>query len=205
MIKTAIAKNIIELRKSAGLTQNELAEKLNYSDKAVSKWERGESLPDITVIRDIADMFGVTVDYMLQEEHPGAQPETEAEAEATIAKAGEVRRRNLNHLMIALISAAGVWLLATIVFTLFTSLLPEENSFVWLIYVYAVPITCIVLLVFNAMWGKRILTFVILSLLLWSGLVSVYLLLLPLQHYESIFYIGIPSQVIIALCAFIKR
>ena len=57
-IKPIIAKNITALRQGAKLTQIELAERLNYSDKAVSKWERAESIPDITVLKTIADMFG---------------------------------------------------------------------------------------------------------------------------------------------------
>ena len=58
-IKPIIAKNITILRQNAKMTQSELAEKLNYSDKAISKWERGESIPDITVLKALADLFGV--------------------------------------------------------------------------------------------------------------------------------------------------
>ena len=68
-IKLIIARNITDLRRKNNMTQAELAEKLNYSDKAVSKWERGESLPDVTVLKCIADTFRVTVDYLLQPEH----------------------------------------------------------------------------------------------------------------------------------------
>ena len=68
-LKSIIAENITALRKGSSMTQIELAEKLNYSDKAISKWERGESVPDITVLKAIADMFGVTVDYLLVREH----------------------------------------------------------------------------------------------------------------------------------------
>ena len=64
-----IGKNIAELRKSSGLTQLELAEKLNYSDKAISKWERGEVTTDILVLKEVADIFGVSLDYFLEEEH----------------------------------------------------------------------------------------------------------------------------------------
>ena len=77
-MRLIIAKNLIDLRKSQGMTQLELAERLNYSDKAVSKWERGESLPDITVIKTIADLFGVTVDYLITEEHEVPAPLAEA-------------------------------------------------------------------------------------------------------------------------------
>ena len=66
-LKTVIAKNISELRRSAMMTQLDLAERLNYSDKAVSKWERAESVPDISVLKAIADIFGVSVDYLLRE------------------------------------------------------------------------------------------------------------------------------------------
>ena len=45
-----VSKNLSDLRKRNGLTQAELAEKLNYSDKAVSKWEKGESLPGVEVL-----------------------------------------------------------------------------------------------------------------------------------------------------------
>ncbi|MDD6251820.1 MAG: helix-turn-helix transcriptional regulator, partial [Oscillospiraceae bacterium] len=65
-IKAIVAKNITQLRLAKGMTQLELAEILNYSDKAVSKWERGDSIPDITVLTKIADMFGVTLDYLVR-------------------------------------------------------------------------------------------------------------------------------------------
>ena len=68
-LKPVIAKNIADLRVAHGFTQLELAEKLNYSDKAVSKWERGESLPDVTVLKQISDLFGVTLDYLVNKEH----------------------------------------------------------------------------------------------------------------------------------------
>ncbi len=68
-LKPIIAKNIAELRKAASMTQIELATRLNYSDKAVSKWERGESIPDVGVLKEIADLFEVRVDYLLTEDH----------------------------------------------------------------------------------------------------------------------------------------
>ena len=74
-LKKIIANNISELRRAFPLTQAELAEKLNYSDKAVSKWERGESMPDIEVLKQIADLFGVSVDYLLSETHDKSEPD----------------------------------------------------------------------------------------------------------------------------------
>ena len=68
-MKLAIAKNIAALRQASRMTQLELAEKLNYSDKAISKWERGESIPDVLVLKSIADLFGVSLDYLLETDH----------------------------------------------------------------------------------------------------------------------------------------
>ena len=68
-IKSIVAKNLSDLRQRNGMTQLELAERLNYSDKTISKWERAESSPDIAVLVEIADLFGVTVDYLVTVEH----------------------------------------------------------------------------------------------------------------------------------------
>ena len=85
MLKQIIAQNIVFLRKQAGMTQLDLAEKLNYSDKAVSKWERGDSVPDIAVLKDIADLFGVTVDYLLKEDHAAEEEAAPADVAHDIA------------------------------------------------------------------------------------------------------------------------
>ena len=73
-IKSTIAKNIVRLRQASGMTQAELAAKLNYSDKAVSKWERGESLPDVAVLAQIADLFQVSMDWLVRGDSIGAEP-----------------------------------------------------------------------------------------------------------------------------------
>ena len=54
IIKQNFARNLLAYRKARGLTQSQLAEKLNYSDKSISKWERGDVLPDIVTISMIA-------------------------------------------------------------------------------------------------------------------------------------------------------
>ena len=68
-IKNIVAKNITDLRILNNMTQLELGEKLNYSDKTVSKWERGKSSPDISVLVQISDIFGVTLDYLVSSEN----------------------------------------------------------------------------------------------------------------------------------------
>lgn len=184
-IKQTIAKNITQLRKTLQLTQAEFAEKLNYSDKAVSKWERGESIPDIVVLKQIADIAGVTVDFLLEEEHqiieiPQCDP-----------------HQSRNHLIITLLSCSVVWLIATILFVSL-GLHQKDTQNLWIIFAYAIPVTMIVLLVFNSLWGKAKLNFLIITILIWSVLLSVYLSLWSYNLW-LIFIIGIPAQLIIIL------
>ncbi len=68
MEKKTIGSFIAVLRKAKGLTQKDLAEKLNVSDKAVSRWERDECAPDLTLIPVLAEIFGVTTDELLRGE-----------------------------------------------------------------------------------------------------------------------------------------
>ncbi len=169
-------------------TQAELAQKLNYSDKAVSKWERAESVPDVTVLKSIADLFHVTIDYLMEADH------TEKEVKSqTISK---LQRRN--HFIIALLSASLVFLIATIIFVVLL-VCPVKSDFrPWMVYIYALPIALIVLLVFNSLWGKRAANFVIITVLVWVTLLAIYLTFLS-QNIWLVFTIGIPSQIIILL------
>ena len=192
-LKSVISKNIIFLRKSANWTQTELAQKLNYSDKAVSKWERAESIPDVFVLKEISDLFNVSVDYLLVSDH-------KKNAKDLISLSKQKKR---NHLIIALLSASLVFLIATILFVFAGLFSIELSKPAWMIYIYAFPVTFTVLLVFNSIWGKRLINFLIISLLLWSTLLVVYLSF-NLSNLWLIFFIGIPAQVIVLLFAKLK-
>lgn len=185
-IKKIIANNIQHLRKETGLTQLDLAERLNYSDKAISKWERGESVPDITVLKQIADMFGVTVDYLLSESHD--LPELSVATKKMIRK---------NRLIITLLATVMVWLVATIAFVVM-GIMPVTYKKLWIVYILAVPVSSIVLLVFNSIWGKNKVNFIIISVLMWSALLSV-VLMIEVAKIWLVFVIGVPAQVLIIL------
>ena len=188
-LKKIIANNISELRRAFPLTQAELAEKLNYSDKAVSKWERGESIPDIEVLKQIADLFGVSVDYLLSETHDKSEPDIP-------------RLMRRNRLIISGLSCMLVLLVATVIVA--ALMIATETTRYWLAYVYAVPVCAVVLIVFNSVWGKRALNFFLISVLVWGLLAGIYL---GIGDYDKlpIFLIGIPAQVIIVMWSGIKR
>lgn len=192
-LKPIIAKNIIDLRKSRNLTQAELAQRLNYSDKAVSKWERAESVPDVAVLKEIADLFSVGVDFLLEAEHP-----------SSVEQLSYSRGQGRNRLIITMLSTSLIFLIATIIFVIMGLVRGDRpHDDLWMIYMYAVPAALVVLLVFNALWGNRKTNFLIITLLVWSALLCLYLAFLA-YHIWLIFIIGIPAQLIILLFAGLK-
>lgn len=193
-LKFIIAKNIQKLRQEKGMTQWELAEKLNYSDKSVSKWERGESLPDIVVLKAVADLFEVTLDYLVEEEHDG-KPVTK-----------EIRDRiyRRNCYIITGTSIFIVVLIATLIFGILFMFFPG-TGYPWLCYAYAVPAALIVWLVFNSIWFNPRKNFMIVSLLVWSLLLALYLTFSMMEyHIIPILLVGIPAQLIIWMWSRLK-
>lgn len=146
-LREYFARNLTTYRKGLGLTQLELAEKLNYSDKSISKWERGDGLPDLAVTIQIAEILGVTVNDLISQK----------------TKKVFLTR---NKLIVTLLSIGLVWLVATILFVIFSILLPQFKS--WLFFVYAIPISSIVSIVFTCIWWKKLHRFIAVSLLIWS-------------------------------------
>ena len=197
-LKEIIAANISALRTARKMTQFQLAELLNYSDKAVSKWERGESIPDVFVLKEIADYFGVSVDYLLTDKHEDFDRE----------KARKDRALSKNRLIITCLAQGLVWLIATYVFIQIKFLAPLSAVFPpWLCFIYAVPLGSVVLLVFNSVWGRPKLNYFIISLLVWSLLASFQLttLLVGGANVALVYVLGIPAQVIIFLWSGLRR
>lgn len=193
-IKGIIAKNITELRLINNMTQLELAQKLNYSDKAVSKWERGESVPDVTVLVEIADIFGVTLDYLVREEN--------IDEKLKEAQASEVK---YNRRAISGISQGLVWFIAFFAFVL-TSLISKTARFQWLYFVYALPVVLIVQLVFNSVWFNPRRNYYIISFLMWSILAATQITFWFFNiDIRLIYLLGIAGEAIIVLWSLIKK
>ncbi len=190
-IKLTIAHNLANLRKAAGLTQGELAEKFNYSDKSVSKWEHGDTMPDVEVLKDLCDFYGVTLDYLVTDD-PRAQ-----------RKLTKHKERQANKWVIAALSVMVVWLVAIFVYVLGQVIFGEEKwpGIGWICFLYAVPASFIVLLIFNSIWGKALWRAILIICLTWTLLTSIYISLgLFMPNYEGwglwpIFLIGIPCTI----------
>lgn len=193
-LREIIASNISALRNERKLTQLDLAKILSYSDKAVSKWERGESLPDVSTLKQIADYFGVSVDDLLCEDHSGE-----------IKKKNYTKQVNRNHLIISSLAVLLVWLIGTFVFVEMNILGSDFPS--WLMFIYSLPASFIVMVIFNSIWGKPRFNFLIISALVWSVILSVYLTVLMLSSVNIwlAFVLGAPAQLIIILWSGLKN
>lgn len=177
-LRKIIGNNLAELRKRRGLTQIELAEKFNYTDRAVSKWENGDTLPDVEILYNLCEFYGVSLDYLTHEEN-----------NYYVKRNSELQL--WNKIAITCLVAMIVWGLATILFVV--SLLRKHTP-LWQSFVVAVPVTSIIVLYFNRVYFKNKLTRIITwSVFTWSLLASAYLIILDPQFWP-LFLLGIPAQ-----------
>lgn len=191
-VQDNLINNMIALRRARGLTQIELGEKINYSDKTISKWEKGDSCPNVEAVYRLAKFYDVAVDDLLSEDFSHDSAEKSAR-----------RQRRYSKLIISCLAVMAVWVMATIIFSV---LLIKSTPTPWTVFVAATPASAIVALVFNSMWGNTRYNYLIISALLWTLLASIYLGALEYARILwVIFLIGIPIQIAIILWSQLKR
>lgn len=183
--KGIVASNITMYRKAAGLTQLELAEKLNYSDKAISKWERGESLPDLYVLHTIAEMFGITLNDLV-----------------SVTERPKQNVNKLNRIVILLLSIGLTWLVAIISFAF---LMIFSVRMVWMPFIYAIPVSAIVSIVFSKIWKYRKLLFFSISALYYTIPLSICMQISWRYNMYVLFFVAIPLQILTILWFFRKK
>ena len=179
-----LAKNLAYYRKASGLTQLELAEKFNYSDKSVSKWERGEGFPDIFVLKSLADFYGITVDDFFQSEHKAV-------------KISQNKKRKQTYLK--LLSIGLGWLVTVITFFLLNTLLGDKFAFKpWLTFIYGTLITGIILVVWEFIYHNRFLRMIAASIIIWTAALSLFLTFLVVMNLPLplLFVVAIPLEIL---------
>jgi transcriptional regulator with XRE-family HTH domain len=182
-----LAKNLAYYRKASGLTQLELAEKFNYSDKSVSKWERGEGFPDIFVLKSLADFYGITVDDFYQSEHKAV-------------KVSQNKKRKQTYLK--LLSIGINWLVTVLTFFLLNTLLsrfaPDAPFEPWLTFIYGTLTTGIILLVWEFIYHNRFLRMIAASIIIWTAALSIFLTFLVVMNLPLplLFIVAIPLEVL---------
>ena len=196
-LKQQIGSNIANYRKGAGLTQAGLAEKLNYSDKAVSKWERGESMPDVTTLVQLAEQFGITVNDLLVD--PDALPGNPGTLEKAMTQVSEkALKRKADKGIILSLSSTLVWFVALFFFVVISSF---DIPYSWLAFFYAVPANAIVLLSLRSAWRDFRWNKALISCIVWGSLISIHASLWVFLGVNvwKLYLLGIPGQIAIFL------
>jgi transcriptional regulator with XRE-family HTH domain len=187
------------------MTQAELAERLNYSDKAVSKWERAESMPDIMTLMALAKEFGTTVNELLSqpgEESAPAEPEPQPEPVQAPRQEEKPRSRNpmrtADRKTIQTLSSVLVWVVALFIFLVLDSF---GMKHAWMVFVAAVIANAIVLLSLRSAWRLYGINRILVSIIMWVGLVFFYLIIWLTWHVSvwRVFLMGLVGQTAILL------
>ena len=189
-VKQIITDNLIALRKSRNLTQQDVANYLNYTDKAVSRWETGESLPDISVLEKLADYYGVDFEYLIKTHDEPVKPVNPA----------------TNHIKVAvfLLFAVCCFTLATIAYVYSIVI---NNRYYWVAFIWALPASFLIGFILSNRWWNKILTASFLSATVWTLILSVYLQLIfwNVTDVWALFLLGVPIQLIIILLLYIRK
>ena len=195
-LRENIAKNISQLRRNQNWTQAELAEKLNYSDKAISKWERAEAVPDIEVLWQMADLFNVNIDYLCQ-----SHPEEEGKKVPILYPPDLLTRRILQ----ILLWVVTLFFLGTVIFV-YQKIGGNQWSGLWICFIWPVPASCLLsTILFRRFHLYNAVPFA-LSATLWTLLAALFLQGIVLDtNLWLIFLIGVPLQIIIILAFWIRR
>ena len=197
-LKSQIGANIAAYRKRAGLTQAGLAEKLNYSDKAVSKWERGESVPDVLTLVQLAEQFDITVGDLLTD--PNELPEQAGAVQHAMEQVVEkTLKRKANKNIILMLSSLLVWFVALFLYVVLSSF-DIGQRWNWIFFIYAIPANAIVLLSLRSAWHDFRWNKILISAIAWGCLLSLYLTANFWDfHLWKFFLLGIPGQLAILL------
>ena len=188
-IREIIPKNLIFLRKQHKLTQIELSKKINYSDKAVSRWEKGEVLPDVEVLQNICDVYGVPISYIFEEN-----------IQDLFGKQKDEQIINKGLTGVFLITT--IWTAVTIIFVYLK--LFYKVAF-WQAFIWAIPISCLVGHIYNQKYFRNNkLTFILHTILVWSLLASIYLQFIEYNMW-IVFFVGIPLQAGTISSLYIKK
>ena len=191
-IKETVRENLVKLRKERKLTQIELAEKIGYSDKAISRWETGEVNPDIEVLDRLADLYGVDISVFFSRYNA-------KEYKAKTNKKNQLGRK----IAVWLLMVVALWYVGIMLY-IYSSTFKMSQSRSWLIFIWLIPITFLLCGLLNRKWGNSLFGIIFSSLTCWSLLTAIYLQYLAYNIY-LLFISGLPIQIAIFLLYYMKN
>ena len=188
-LKLISASNIIKLRTAAGFTQAELGQALNYSDKTISKWERGEAIPDAYVLLRMSEIFGVSVDYLLSSHDSWQAPEKESEGLGSYSADVIIA--------ISIIGVGTAALTAFVVLWLF-------DIICWKIFIATLPVSILTYMVLICVFRKRKYLQMVIGLFVLSIFIALYFFV-PSRNPWQLFLLAIPAEMIVFLSCNIRK
>ena len=177
-----IGNNISAYRKKYNMTQLELAEKINYSDKSISKWEKGDGVPDIFVLKALADIFNITVNDLISTHEDGK------------FKTALTKNKKIITIVLSILL---VWLTAIVFYVILHWIFPNWKNY-WLTLIYAIPISFIVGQVLCTLWTKKIFGLICSSGIVWSVILTFCLTFKIHDSWMSTF-VGVVLQIMLIL------
>ena len=175
-LKEIVSKNIINLRKANNLTQLELAKKINYSDKAISRWEKGEVLPDVEIIQTLSIVFNVPMSAILENQDDN--------------KKIKLTKPTKQDILSQIFIICEIW---TIISVIYAYLNISKGMNLWQLFTWGVPATALILFVLSNKRKNNILSFTYGTILNWSAITCLFLQMLTSSPWY-IFLLGIPVQ-----------
>ena len=192
-IKEIISRNIVNLRKEKGLTQIELADALHYSNKAISKWEKGDSLPDAETLYEIAKFFNVSIEYLFTNHD---------EVILNKEQANKIRKKEIIFYT-SLVTIVGLLVYSFI--ALIFSIIPQlsRNNIITILLLDGAGVIAIILIIQICLKVKKYIT-LLLSLLIWNLTIGLSLLFWE-YSINYIYVIAILLQIIVIITPIFYR
>ena len=183
-----VGENLTFLRKNSGLTQLEFGEKFSYSDKTVSRWEQGDVIPSVEVLKQIADFYEVSVDFLLTEHN-------ETSDFFKIIKSTPNYRNKIILITLAIVFlfTIAITIYVASIFNLKTADLNENRW--WTVFLWTLPIAFLVIAIaVRKTFHNRKWMLIYMSCFVWSLLIAAYITFLYRGNYWYLFFIGLPLQ-----------
>ena len=182
-LKLVSASNIIRLRTARGLTQAELGSMLNYSDKTISKWERGEAIPDAYVLTRLAEIFSVSVDFLLSSHDEWERPREN--------RVEEVRYSAERVIAVAVIGVFTAFLIAFVTLWLM-------NIVEWRLFLIAFSMAILACMILLCVFRRTKRLQYVIALFVVSVFLIIYFFL-PVAHPWQLFLILVPTEALVFL------
>lgn len=186
-----VSENLVALRTKSGYTQLQVAEKINYSDKSISKWERGDAIPDIPVMLQLAKLYDVSLDDMV----------TKHEKE----KINPKQKKFIIswQTLVSMIAFVFVWLLATIGFAVVYGMYDLVDQ-AYLSFIVAIPISFLVVDILSFFWYQYFVSAIFSSIFIWTATLAI-TQCIPGINMWLLYIVAIPLQLLVIFGFFLKK